>query len=499
MATWKEALGFTRSKTVVAAEQALEDVKSERVFNESYVRESMMAILSIALEDRNWIRTDGFERSDAGNHLTLAALKSAARNGRALVTGNPIMTSAAKAQISYVWGENFSISGADTIVDDKMNKSKVFGRLAQSELELSKIADGNAFFYVEGRKVTTIPFYEIEGAVYDPNDSSFIRYFYRVWTERRTDFSTNTSTTITHKRLYPNLLWDEQITSHPPVLNGVPVEQLGVIRHVAPNKLSGGAWGVPDLLSGIFYAGEHKELLEAADAIFRAQSQYAVQYKAASQGSLERVAARVSGAPGAGEGQYGQSIGFGQDVEMKLMGQIGGGIDFTHFDPIAGLASVALRIPLAVVLGAEDASQEVPRTTRNTMRMHQEVWDEALMDIFDYMGKSNGEVKIFRPKLDPDPTHRQVQSIVGAAKLRIISPEQTYKLFRDTFKADWEDELPDPSLWDEYEVEKVNPGSVEGSGDGPVTPGQGQTGQLGKLADGDHELRDEGGQPHTQK
>lgn len=500
----REFLGFGPSKVVAENRMLSEEVTSTKSGAMEYVRESMMVALSVALEDRGWLRTDNFERA-GGAHLTFKAIQAAGLHGRALVQGNPIMQRAALAKTSYVWGNGVRIEGCDNLISRPKNKRAIFSEAARQQLQFSKIADGNVLILITGEDAKLIPFYEITGAIYDPTDSSEIWYFHRVWTEVITDFATNMSTTMTHTMLYPNMSFDNGGTQHPTNILGVDVYTEGVIRHVAPNRLVGGAWGLPDLLAGIFYAGEHKELIEAADSIFRAQSQYAVQYKTKTRRALENVAASIAAPPPldprTGEpAEYGQSIAFGQDIEMQLMGKIGGGIDFNHFDPIAALASVVLGVPLDVVLGKEDATEStLPFSTLQAMKMEQRFWDDVLVDVLEQMGKKRKKIKTFWPKINPDPTHRQVQSIVGAAATKVIGPDETRGLLRDTFGADWDEAIPDPKLWEPFAAAAplgaTAPGSTEPKG--TVTPGQGQTGQMGKLANGDHSLRAEGGQAHA--
>lgn len=511
----RDFFGFGPSKSVVA-EQAL--VRAEQVAKgaQMYVQEGMMAMLSMAVEDRGWIRADGFERDGEGNHLTFSAIQSAANNGAALVTGNPIMHRAAEAQAGYVWGDGLRIKGADKITKNVVNKRNVFSRQAQLELEATKIATGNVLFVVHPNDtITRIPFYEISGAVYDPEDRGQIRYFLRTWKETVTDFTSGVAATIDHKMLYPNMEYEPPLGSaYPERLYGVEVYQDGVVKHVAPHRMVGSAWGLPDLLAGIFYASEHKELIEAADSIFRAQSQYAVTYKGKTKQAVEKIAASLAGPPPidptTGEAMnYGGTATFGSDVEMQLMQKIGAGIDFNHFDPIAGLASVVLGIPLDVVLGQETRDTAIPFTTKRTMLSNQAIWSEALQDIFEYMGKR--KVKLFWPKIDPDPTYRQIQSITGASLLRTISPEESRELIIDTFGMDWDvEDMPTPKAWDKYQGSKTTPVAAAGTGANPgstepsqaggnITPGQGQTGQVGKLADGDHTARDNGEQEHTKK
>lgn len=506
----RDFFGFGPSRGTVA-EQALQKAEGIRLGALAYVEEGMTAMLSMALEDRGWLRVDGFDRDQDSKSLTFSAIQSAADNGIALVTGNPIMHRAAEAQAGYVWGDGLRIKGADKIIKNPVNKRNVFSRQAQLELEATKIATGNVLLLVHPNDtITRIPFFEIAGAVYDPEDKGQIRYFLRKWKETVTDFNSNVSVDIEHKMLYPNMEYEPPIgTAYPEKLYGVQVYQDGVVKHVAPHRMVGSAWGLPDLLAGIFYAGEHKELIEAADSIFRAQSQYAVTYKGKTRKAVEEVAASLAGPPPVDPAtgqpmQYGGTATFGSDIEMQLMQKIGAGIDFSHFDPIAGLASVVLGIPLDVVLGQETRDTAIPFTTKRTMLSHQAIWAEALQDIFEYMGKR--KVKLFWPKIDPDPTFRQVQSITGASMLRTISPEESRQLVIDTFGTDWDvEDMPDPTAWDKYMGSKTTPttaapGSTEPpQGGGNITPGQGQTGQVGKLADGDHSLRDAGQQQHTQK
>jgi len=529
----REGLGFGPSRATVA-ESMLAQAKQVSQESMLYVSEGMSQIaqLSMAYEDRGWIRVDGFEREGDAGTLTLKAVKGAAKNGAALVTGNPIMHRAAEAQAGYVHGDGVRITGADKVIKNKKNRRNIFSTTAMLELELTKVATGNVLLFVEDdNTISRIPFHEIQGAVYTPDDKSEIRYFYRVWWEEYTDFQTQKPNRVERKMLYRNMAYDapreidlEYYNVFEGVLDpasgeeyepfwdvrarrigGVEVNINGVVRHVAPHRMDGTAWGLPDLLAGIFYASEHKELIEAADSIYRAQSQYAVQYRSKTRKALEGVAASLAAPPpidpATGEPmKYGQTVGFGDDIEMQLMQKIGAGIDFSNFDPIASLASSALGIPLEVVLGQETKDTTIPYTTKRTMMTIRRMWTEVFEDIFEYMGKKG--VKIYWPVMDPDPTHRQVQSISGAVASKLIHPHEGRELFIDTFGVDWDpNDLPTAEDWEPFQGAKVAPGSTEvtGNGDGPVTPGQGQTGAVGKLADGDHELRDKGQQDHTRK
>lgn len=531
--TTRDFLGFGL-RTANVAEQQLADAERLRTEAYAHVSEGVASITSLAmgLEDaKGWLRVDGMERGEDGHHLRFSAIKEAAKHGAALVTGNPIMHRAAEAQAGYVHGDGVRIKGADKIIEDKTNRTNVFGATALMELEMTKVATGNVLLFCrDDQKILRIPFSEIQGAVYNPEDPSDIRYFLRAWDEVYTDFTTGVPQTVHRKMLYRNMTYDapreidlEEYNLLEGVLNpdgepyepawdvrarriqGVEVNIEGVVRHVAPHRMAGGAWGLPDLLAGIFYASEHKELIEAADSIYRAQSQYAVKYTSKTKKALQEAAAQVAGPPPTdprtGEPmKYGQTVGMGSDVDMQLMTKIGAGIDFSNFDPIASLASTALGIPLEVVLGTEGKDSTIPFTTKRTMNSIRRMWTEVFEDIFTHYSKR--KVSIYWPKLDPDPTHRQVQSIVGVAKLRVASPQEVRQLMAETFDADWDiDKMPDPKEWDEFfgteEQEPViAPGSTEPA---TITPGQGQTGQVGKLADGDHELRDEGLQDHTKQ
>lgn len=460
--------------------------------------EAALASLNLAYEDRGWIKVGGGRADFTGHNLSYKAISQASEAARALVIGNPLLASAVRAQIGYVWPKGVRINGADAItLKNKRNRRNVFNTAAKARLETAKATDGNVFFRISGWNISTIPFYRIdEMSVYDPIDTSFIQYYLHV-NSRRTMNEQGVVVDKPYKEYIPNMLYERGGISHPDYINGIPVDKTSVIYHVAPNALDGSAWGLPDVLSGIFYAGEHKELIEAGDAVWRAQSQFAITVKAKTNKQLQDIAAHVVDTPvdeRTGQpAEYGRTIGYGQDVDMQLMKSIGSGIDFKGFDPIAGLAIIGLRIPINVVLGTENSDDSIPKATKTTMEGHQSLWSDAFTDIFDYMGKPS--VKIFFPKLDPDPTHRQVQSVIGAAATKVISPEQTYELLKETFGADWKGALPDPSLWDDYAVQKPAPGSTEPSG-GAITPGQGQTGQMGKLADGDHAARDAGEQDH---
>lgn len=485
---------------------ALEQAKQFRDEGYELARESvsMMMQLSLALEDRGWLPADGLRREPGSGNLSLEAVKKAAENGRALGTGNPIVVSAIDKKIAVMLQRPFQISGADDVV--KKNKQRFFTTTAMSEHIRGKATAGNLFWVLNpGTKgMSSVPFSQITSAVYDQNDQSVIKWFLREWDEVYTDLNHVTHTTH-RKLLYANKDLEEYGYELPSVLYGIAVYPFGRMFHIAPNKLPNQPWGLPDMLAGIFYTAEHKELIEAGDSIYRAQSQVAVQYRSKTRKAFEAVAASIASPlpadPLTGEPlEYGATQNLGPDVEMQLMSKIGAGIDFATFDPIAALATSVLGIPVDIVLAKEKAGDAMPVVMVAKMTVEQQFWSEVFEEVFEYFSKQ--KAKIYFPKINPDPTHRQIQSIVGAAKTGVISPQQTYELVRDTFGANWEDSVPHPELWKPF-VEALKPattapGSTE-PGAQPVTPGQGQTGQVGKLADGDHSLRDEGQQDHARK
>jgi len=508
---FRESLGFGPSKGVVA-ERAISEsgVAMERA--QQYGRDAMMAALSIAIEDRGWINTDQWSRDGSTAHLTFEAIQKAAGAGRALVQANPIMQRASHAVVDYIFGDGIRITGGGRLITKPQNRRNVFDVEALQRLHLARITDGNILFLLgDDGVIETIPFYEISGAVYSRRDTSIIEYFQRTWTQ--ITYVDGQPKPVTRKMLYRNSTLDTPRESDweidygpdfdyeyplvtPRRIDDVEIYTDGVIKHVAANRLEGAAWGVPDLLAGIFYASEHKELVEAGDSVWRAQSQYAVNYKGKTKKQVEDIAAKVAGpAPLGPDGkpqQYGGTNVMGSDIEMQLMQKIGAGIDFANFDPIAGLATTALGIPLDTVLGKEKPDTMLPYTTKRRMKLQQEFWKESFRDIFEFYGKR--AAKVYFSKLDPDPTHRQMQTIAGIAALEIARRTEIRQLVIDTLGADWDPEdLPDADEW--ASLRKVAPGSTEVGG--PITPGQGQTGRVGRLNDGDHELRDEGLQDHT--
>ena len=460
---------------------------------------SALHALQMAHDERGWDLMTGAP-DDSGMALSFHSIKSAAAHARALVLGNPVIDSATQSQISYVWGKGLFITGAKRIVENINNQNEVFGPLAVQELERAKVHDGQIFFLLHGNEIETIPFSQItEKTIAHPDKRTLIQFFHRKWTRYVTDPATGQSRSQDMEMYYPSVMWDTDGTKGiPDFIGTVPVYKEGHVFHVAFNTLSGSPWGVPDVFSGIFYSQEHKKLLEAGSAVWRAQSRVAVHFTSDKQRELDDVAARVLGMPGINSitGQpdpYGKTLGTGSGVNMDFAKSIGGGVEFSAFDPFVGLATMGMKIPLKVVLGTDD-TDTIPQSTLTTMERHQAVWKWAFEFIFKYMGRTG--VHVFFPLINPDPTHRQMQSIAGFAALKIVSPEEAREMGIDTMGMHhWGKAVPDPSEWDKFAAQKPAPGSTEPNG-GSVTPGQGQTGKVGKLADGDHSLRDEGQQEH---
>lgn len=521
LSTFRESLGLGPS-AVSEAERIYDGAVALRQESYSYVSEGLshMTQLSLALEERGWLPAGGFG-TEPGTALSFEAIQSAAANARALAIGNPLMTRAVESRGAFVWGQGVKITGLGRLEKSRSVRRVLTDTEAQERLDFEKATTGNVLVLVNDDKtLEVIPFHQITGAIYDPQDSSKIWYFHRRWEVIYTDYETGDAKKEIRRGLYRNYDYEapREIDRNvdwiegedgsyipyytPRSIRGVPIYQDGVIRHLASHRMEGSAWGIPDVLAGIFYATEHKELIEAADSVFRAQSQYAITWKAKTKKQLTDLAASVAGPmpvdPNTGKPmEYGRSIGMGADVEMQLMQKIGAGIDFSNFDPIANLASVSLGLPVDIVLGKEERNTTLPFTTKASMRKQQRIWSEFIRDIGEMLGKTG--VKAFFPKIDPDPAHRQMQTITGAAALKLHHPDQIVELINEMFeKDDWDDKAVDPEEWADRAQASVVPGSTEIGNDGqPITGGQGQTGQVGKLSDGDHELRDEGGQAHT--
>lgn len=522
----REAAGFGPTRAVVA-ERLHVEAEAKMIEAQRFVSEgagALMARLSMAVEDRGWIKVEGFDQEH--NRLTFKAIQTAAQNATALGLGNPIMSRAVQAQYGYVWGGGVRFSGLGRLEKSPTVRATLTDTDAQAQLEFDKATTGNIFVLIgDDKTVTRVPFDQITGVVTNPRDDAEVYYYLREW-EVVVDGVPGQPNARRQKikRLYRASSWQaprefdlepvveqgaeddaEIIVSYRPrVIDGVPIETGGVLYHKAWHRQTGGIWGIPELLSGIFYATEHKELVEAGDAVWRAQSQYAVQVKGKTRKALESVAAEIAGPapvdPATGKPmQYGNTLGSGADIEMQLMQKIGAGIDFSSFEPIANLASIGTGIPVDIVLGKEKPDTTLPFTTKQTMQNHMAGWRDFYRDVFELLGKPSG--KAFFPKIDPDPTFRQMQTIAGVRALGVHTPDQITELVNETLgRTEWSNTAADADAWADRAAVTANAGSTEVSGneDGPITGGQGQTGRVGKLSDGDHSLRDQGQQAHTQ-
>lgn len=522
----REAAGLGPSRAV-AVERLQARAEATLTEARTYVAEggaSMMARLSNALDERGWIKVDGFEQDH--DRLSVEAIRAAAQNATALGLGNPIMARAVQAQYGYVWGGGVRFSGLGRLEKSPSIRANLTDTDAQQQLEFDKATTGNVFVFIgDDKTVQRIPFHQITGVVTNPIRSDEVFYYLREW-EVVVDGTPGQPNARTRKikRLYRASSWtaprewdyDQRvvdagedggeivIVSTPRVIDDVEIDTSGVLYHKAWHRQTGGVWGISELLSGIFYATEHKELIEAGDSVWRAQSQYAVQVKAKTRRGLEAVAASIAGPAPTDPAtdkpmQYGNTLGTGADVEMQLMQKIGAGIDFGSFEPIANLASIGTGIPVAIVLGKEEPNTTLPFTTKQTMQNHARGWRDFYRDVFELLGKPSARAEF--PKIDPDPTFRQMQTIAGVVSTKLVAPKEGRELIRETLgKYDWPEDLPDPEDWAEFNASANPIGSTEvtGQGDGPITGGQGQTGQVGKLSDGDHSLRDQGQQAHTQ-
>jgi hypothetical protein len=149
------------------------------------------------------------------------------------------------------------------------------------------------------------------------------------------------------------------------------------------------------------------------------------------------------------------------------------------------LVAAGLEVPLpALTSDPSDGNRATAETlddpTKLAMLARQQMMDDAFQEVFRVI---RIEAAVEWPEIAPEPLHRRMQATDMAIRTGTLSDVESRALVKDTLGGKWED-LPEapPALED-------LPVLIRKEAEGPE--------QVDPMSRGDHSLRDEGGQAHT--
>jgi hypothetical protein len=500
----------------------------------------------LALEDIGWRPLIGI--ADDANQFTLEGLHRVSELCRAVATVNPLVKRGLLVRTGYIWGSGVQIVAREFAAGPGRPRTVnttpkmpdgiedvLTSVIAQMEIERSAATDGNLFFLVDkkAKTVQRVPFYEVSEGVSARGNREKLMYIRRTWNDWDLDSDPDGTQARPFTEPQPGNRWvpeqpkamQDQVggtyrnTWYPTPaaagdnrksIAGDEVDNSKVMVHVAFNRLVGWRWGVPDVLPAIWWTKAYKEFLENSATLTKAYARFAWKVTSDRSRTVKRTAATLAQTPardpatGMPLGIGGSAVlGAGQDLSAI---QRNTSVDFDSGRPLAAMIAAALDVPLPALtcdptLGSRATAQALDTSTILVMQARQKAMNEAIMLIFQLLGL---KVRLRWPDISEEPVHRRVQAIDMAARLGVLRATETRTMVLDAWHGKWDDfeekppteaELPIP-IRSRMAAASANKPTGAGSSD-PGGRGSKATKQPDPMSRGDHELRDEGMQSHT--
>ena len=504
--------------------------------------------MQLAIEDIGWQPLLGF--ADSANCFTLENLHRISELCRAVATANPLVGRGLEVRCGYVWGSGVQVVPEDFVTGPGRPRSVnttpklpdgledvLTGVQAQMEIDRSASCDGNLFFLVDkkGKTVQRIPLEEITDGVSQRGNKERLMYIRRTWDDwdleylpTRGDLRPYTEPSgvkngptgtfnyapgraarqgAAYKVVwYPTHHVTGQVLSE---INGEPVDNTGKIMvHSSFNRMTGWRWGVPDVMPAVWWAKAYKEFLENSAVLTKAYARFAWKVTSDKSKNVKRTAAAMA-APPARDPANGQPmaigasavLGAGQDLSAM---QRNTSVDFDAGRPLAAMIAASLGVPLPALTcdpmnGNRATAEALDTSTVLVMQARQKTMDQLLRTIFKLLGL---KVRLRWPEISEEPVHRRIQAIDMGARLGVLSASEVRAMVLDAWHGKWDDFPADtPTLlqlpW-ALRPKPVVPGSPAKPPSSTSNPGVSGAPRLpDPMSRGDHELRDEGTQAHT--
>jgi hypothetical protein len=254
------------------------------------------------------------------------------------------------------------------------------------------------------------------------------------------------------------------------------------------NKRAGTSWGVPDAFSAYPWAHAYNEYLKDGSRILKSLAMFAWQLKSKSKTGAAAAAATIASPNSAGSTAI-----LGADMELSSLPR-SGSVDLTSGRALAAMVASALEVSVVTLMsdpgssGAYGTAQTLDVPTIKAMEARQKIWEQFFKRVLKFMGARTVSVKW--PKMESEATYRRIQAISLAYESGGL----------------WEDEYRSAVL-DELDVvpmhrgnsptaqSKVSAISSPQPASGNATPGNGNTGAVGQMSDGDNSMRDMDARP----
>lgn len=456
MAKW--GFGNSAEQEALKAELAEARAENQVLANGLEIVQENMADVVLALDNQGWNPMgEDLDMSE----VPLSTIKKTSRTTRSLVVINPLAKRGVSVRTAYIWGNGVEFKGLDlkdTFIKSANMQKYLLSPKACSEMESCLATDGNFFllvskggtFYSSKKSVQRLPMAQITGSVTNPDNHEEIWFYRREWLRIINNSEVEAETRIMVIEYIPAIDYDPMASGRPRQIRGYPVNYGSVIAHHAVNRQTGWKWGLPDLMSVIFWVKAHKEFLENQATLVKAYSRFAfkatVPTRTGANAVATKVAAQPSRDPFTGESNDvgGTFVGAG-GATLSSVGRTGGSVDFKAGLPLAGYVAAGLNVPLnELTADAGDANRSSAETLSDSnekvMKSRQAEHKEFIAGVLDYLGYP--DIDVVFPPIAGEAVYRQIQSITGAAGLNLLSDEEVRTLLLKAFDIDTDAGMP---------------------------------------------------------
>lgn len=448
----------------MSTEQTLEEVSTgstdhrlEQALWQVETLQESLADIVLAIDDRGW-RPMG-DDTDV-NEIPLKTVKDTALITRGLLASNPIIKRGVAVRTSYVHGQGCEFEGIgenDPLIKNVKNYKWFFSSQADSENESLLSTDGNMFtLMTRGRgrgkgngTLERIPMRQIAGTVSNPDNPEDIWFYKRVWEAESVNYRTEDTQKKNKQAYYPADDYDPAVNGRPATIAGVKVVWESAILHTFVNRQVGWKWGVPDLMTVIWWSKAYKEFLETMQTLTKAYARFAWKVTASTPAGVNSVGAKVAQQPTrdpyTGQARdVGATAGLTSNMNLQSVGRSSNSVDFGAGLPLAAMVAAGLEIPLTTLTSDagsanRSAGETLSEPTIKAMEMRQKVWTNFYERVFSYFGKT---VKVVWPKIESEPTLKRVQAITSAMSANVLHDQEVRDYLVAALGIDNKNELP---------------------------------------------------------
>ncbi len=253
--------------------------------------------LEYELEERGWDRLLG----QTATEFSRDGLRKIARESLIFYMKNPLIRRAVDLSTSYIFGQGFTVTGDDPIVDavvqelmaDEKNRAEFSTPLSLAARDVELRIWGNLFFVFftneAGQvRVRSIPFEEVQDVIFNPDDNKEPWYYLR--NVAHVDASSGVAVTSYAEVLHPD--WQYTPPTRPATYGGKQIDWAHPVYHVKVNAVGTQRFGLSEIYSAQDWARSYNEFLANWATITRALARFAWKVVTAG-GANQRAAAKA--------------------------------------------------------------------------------------------------------------------------------------------------------------------------------------------------------------